>query len=86
MKKDHVSAGGEETRKRIVEFIQLYSKEHGYAPTFREIMRSAYISTTSGVHFHLRKLERMGCITLTPNTARTLRVTTDGFNHYLSGN
>ncbi len=51
-----------ETRKRILEFIISYIKEHGYSPTVREIGAGVYLGSTSTVHEHLKIMLNEGII------------------------
>lgn len=52
-----------EIREEMLRFIILFKQRHdGNSPTYREIMRSTGISSTSMVAYHLDKLERAGRI------------------------
>ena len=42
---------------RLLKFIQNYSSDHGFSPSFREIMDEVGISSTSMVHYYLDILE-----------------------------
>lgn len=62
-------------RLRIFNFIVAYKSAHdGNSPTSREIMDGANISSTSVVHYHLRKLEVQGKIWIDGNKARRIEV------------
>ncbi len=74
---------GEIARQKIVEFVYNYVKDHGYSPTFREIMAEADFSTLSMVHFHVNRLVDMECITYVPYTSRTIQVTQKGVDKYV---
>lgn len=50
------------TREFVLNFIKEYIKEHGYAPTVREIGEGVGLKSTSSVHSHLRKLLALGLI------------------------
>ena len=43
-------------RQEIYFFIIDYIKEHGYAPTIREIGEATQLKSTSTVHMHMTKL------------------------------
>ena len=43
-------------RQEIYFFIIDYIKEHGYAPTIREIGEATHLKSTSTVHMHMTKL------------------------------
>lgn len=49
-------------QKKILEFLEEYTTEHGYPPSIREIGQAAGISSTSVVDYNLRALERDGLI------------------------
>jgi repressor LexA len=51
------------------------TRKNGYAPTIRELMEDAGLSSTNAVAGHLLALERKGLVTSLPGKARTLRVT-----------
>lgn len=43
-------------RQEIYFYIVDYIKEHGYAPTFREIGEAVNLKSTSTVHMHITKM------------------------------
>jgi repressor LexA len=49
-------------QRRILDFVERYTGEHGYPPSIREIGQAAGISSTSVVDYNLRVLEREGQI------------------------
>jgi repressor LexA len=49
-------------QRRILDFLERYTGDHGYPPSIREIGQSAGISSTSVVDYNLRALEREGLI------------------------
>ena len=51
-----------ERQRRILNFLERYTAEHGYPPSIREIGQAAAISSTSVVDYNLRALEREGLI------------------------
>lgn len=62
------------TRSHILDFIRNFLKEHGYAPTVRDIARGCGISTSSVVQHHLNVLEREGTIHRDPQVFRSIRL------------
>lgn len=48
--------------REILTFIQRYRREHGSAPTIREIGEQFAISSTNGVRYYLNMLEKSGHI------------------------
>ena len=59
-----------ERSREILSFIQRYRREHGSAPTIREIGRQFEISSTNGVRYYLNLLEKAGYITRTGGISR----------------
>ncbi|MDQ7030320.1 MAG: LexA family transcriptional regulator [Ardenticatenia bacterium] len=55
---------------RILRFIADYHRQHGVAPTVREIQAGCHLSTTSLVDYHLRRLEEKGYIERIRRSAR----------------
>jgi repressor LexA len=51
-----------ERQRRIIDFLEQYTSDHGYPPSIREIGQAAGISSTSVVDYNLRALEREGLI------------------------
>lgn len=49
-------------REAILLFIKNYIKEHGYAPTVREIGQGVGLKSTSSIHSHLKKMKMLGMI------------------------
>jgi repressor LexA len=59
-----------ERAREIHAFIQRYRREHGSAPTIREIGRQFEISSTNGVRYYLNLLEKAGYIRRTGGISR----------------
>lgn len=47
-------------QRRILEFIDDFAQEKGYAPSIRDIVKGCQVSSTSVVDYNLRILERQG--------------------------
>lgn len=62
-------------QEKICQFIDQFSREHGFAPTIREIQSGLDISSTSLVHYHLRALARAGRLTRKDGFSRTIVLT-----------
>ena len=57
------NAGGDKTRKNILEFINRYWHEHGNSPSIRDITNAGVgVKSTSTVDFHLGVMEQSGDI------------------------
>jgi len=59
-----------ERAREIHAFIQRYRREHGSAPTIREIGRQFAITSTNGVRYYLNLLEKAGYIRRTGGISR----------------
>lgn len=61
-------------QRQILFFIDRYIRDHGYAPSVRDICRGVELSSTATVHVHLRALERKGFIRRSSLKPRTIEV------------
>ncbi len=59
-------------RKAILEYIESFSAERGYAPSVREIGEAVGLSSPSTVHSHLKILEEAGYLQKTGGKTRTI--------------
>jgi repressor LexA len=62
-------------QKEILDYIQAFIAEHGYAPSFEEIAESFGYSSLATVHEHLSNLERKGYIRKSYNESRSIELT-----------
>jgi repressor LexA len=60
-------------QNRMKSFIEAYFSEHGYAPTYREIMKNVGIPSLSVVRYNLERLQREGLLERDPRIARGIR-------------
>jgi repressor LexA len=54
--------------------IALYHRQHGYAPSIRDLQRDCGISTTSVVKYHLERLRERGLVDWKDGQARTVHI------------
>jgi repressor LexA len=64
-----------ERQREVLDFIRNFIRQHGYAPSLREIGNQFNIRSTNGVNDHLTALERKGHLRRTSNKSRTLQPT-----------
>jgi repressor LexA len=64
-------------QQEIFEYIQTYSKKHGYPPTVRDIGKAIGLTSSSTVHTHLANLEKIGILKRDPSKPRALEVLVD---------
>jgi repressor LexA len=58
----------------LLDAIALFWRQHGYAPTLRELCALADISSTSLAVLYLERLAGAGFIEYEPGKARTIRL------------
>src|ERR1700724_979820 len=61
-------------QKQLVDFLEDYNEEHGYAPTLAEVGQYFGLSSLATVHKHLKNLEGKGYIQRTHNHSRALEI------------
>ncbi|GAA3663650.1 transcriptional repressor LexA [Asaccharospora irregularis] len=69
----------------ILEFIKSQIIEKGYPPAVREICDAVGLKSTSTVHSHLNKLEKLGYIRKDPTKPRAIEVLDGGNSNSVSG-
>ena len=63
-------------QKQLVDYLENYISEHGYAPTLAEVGQYFGLSSLATVHKHLHNLEQKGFIKRQHNHSRALEVAT----------
>ena len=66
---------GKKSREAILEYISTFQQEHGFSPSYTEIMEKFDFPSKSSVAYHLDILERQGLVTHVPFTARSVGAT-----------
>jgi repressor LexA len=61
-------------QKQILDYLESYIGEQGYAPSFEEIASNFSFSSLATVHEHLSNLERRGYIRRAHNESRAIEV------------
>lgn len=69
----------------ILEFIKEQLLAKGYPPSVREICQAVGLKSTSSVHSHLNKLEKLGYIRRDPTKPRAIEIL-DGGNVFANNN
>lgn len=62
-------------RNRVLEFVRVYTDEHGFAPSIREIGSAVGVRSTKAVKYHLDILVNEGLLKRTPRQARGISST-----------
>src|SRR5690349_16548020 len=68
-------------QKQLVDYLEHYIGEHGYAPTLAEVGQYFGLSSLATVHKHLRNLEVKGFIKRTHNHSRALEIAGSNGDH-----
>lgn len=64
----------EDRDKQLLEFIREFTEEHGYAPTFEEMMEGIGLGNKRSVTLSLGRLEAANRIRRSPGKSRSVRV------------
>lgn len=63
-----------ESTKSVLIFIHNYINKHGISPSVREICEGTGLRSTSSVHSHVDKLNKLGFLAKNPKSPRHIRV------------
>lgn len=63
-----------EAQSRALAFLHEYQNTHGYSPTRRELADGLSYRSENGAQDMLKRLERLGAITMASNQARSIRI------------
>jgi repressor LexA len=66
-------------RKDVLDFLNIYTKEKGYAPSLDEIRRNFKLASSSTAHYYIAKLEEEGYLEKESNQPRSISVYSDEF-------
>ena len=61
-------------QRQILDYLNSYSGEHGYAPSFEEIAEHFNYNSLATVHEHLTNIDRKGYIKRTYNESRAIEI------------
>lgn len=61
-------------QRELLDFISQFTTEHGYNPSYREIMSALHYKSVSTVATHINNLVTLGCLKKTDHSARSLEV------------
>lgn len=63
-----------DAQSRALDFLQEFQNTHGYSPTRRELADGLSYKSENGAQEMLKRLERLGAITMATNQARSIRI------------
>ena len=61
-------------QQAVLDFIEDFTEEKGYSPSYREIQTGINLSSVSAVAEHIENLVNLGVIKKVPGAARSLEV------------
>jgi len=61
-------------QKEIIDFINKFTEDKGYAPSYREIGQHFGLSSTATVCEHIQTLQEKGYLKIDPNEARSIEI------------
>ena len=61
-------------QKQVLDFVENYSQNKGYSPSFEEIRKRLKLASVSTVHFHISKLKKGGYLERLKNGARAISI------------
>lgn len=67
-------------QKQVLDFINDFGIDYGYAPTFREIGKKFGLSSPATIHAHIKNLEKKGYLKLSYNRPRSLELVSETVN------
>lgn len=65
-------------QKELLDFIEAFINEHGYSPSYREIMNGLQYTSVATVALHVGNLIKRGHLRKRDHSARSLEVVTPG--------
>lgn len=60
-------------QRELFDFVHAYTCEHGYQPTFRELMDAMGMKSPNGVKCHLDALTKKGWLALSGTQSRAMK-------------
>lgn len=64
-------------QRELLGFIEIFIAEHGYSPSYREIMKGAGYNSVATVALHVNSLIKRGHLQKRDRSARSLEIVTD---------
>jgi site-specific DNA-methyltransferase (adenine-specific) len=61
-------------QKGVLDFVRIYSKDKGYAPSLEEIQKKFKMASVSTAHFYISKLKKAGYLEKIKNKARAISI------------
>lgn len=73
-------------QRELLDFVDMFIKEHGYGPSYREVMSALGYKSVSTVAIHINGLIEKGYLRKRDNSARSLEVVSAQYGNGASPN
>ncbi len=73
-------------QRELLSFIEAFITEHGYSPSYREIMNGLKYNSVATVALHVNSLIKRGHLRKRDHSARSLEVASPAESHKISSN
>lgn len=71
-------------RKLVYDFIQMFIKVRGFAPSYVEIAHGLGMTSKSNIHRHVHWLKKQGLLHVKPHRMRSLRLIDSSVRHIVN--
>ena len=73
-----------ETQKLVYDFIQMFLKLKGFAPSYSEIAQGLGMTSKSNIHRHVHTLREKGLLQIKPHMVRSMKVIDNSVKHVVN--
>jgi repressor LexA len=70
-----------EKQKLVYDFIQMFLKLKGFAPSYSEIAQGLGMTSKSNIHRHVHTLREKGLLQIRPHMVRSMKVIDNSVKH-----
>lgn len=73
-----------EKQKLVYDFIQMFLKLKGFAPSYSEIAQGLGLTSKSNIHRHVHTLREKGLLQIKPHMVRSMKVIDNSVKHVVN--
>jgi repressor LexA len=73
-----------EKQKLVYDFIQMFLKLKGFAPSYSEIAQGLGMTSKSNIHRHIHTLREKGLLQIKPHMVRSMKVIDNSVKHVVN--
>jgi repressor LexA len=73
-----------EKQKLVYDFIQMFLKLKGFAPSYSEIAQGLGMTSKSNIHRHVHTLREKGLLQIRPHMVRSMKVIDNSVKHVVN--